>query len=55
MVISYMWILETNTGATWRSGYLRLVSYRIVIVCIEITDRREGGNYLWSCLCLYCM
>ena len=24
MVISYVWVLETNTGATWRTGYLRL-------------------------------
>lgn len=22
---SYLWVLETNTGATWRTGYLRLV------------------------------
>jgi hypothetical protein len=26
MVITYFWILETTTGATWRSGYLRIVS-----------------------------
>jgi len=25
MVISYVWVLETNTGATWRVGILRLV------------------------------
>jgi len=25
MVVSYVWVLETNTGATWRTGYLRLV------------------------------
>ncbi|KZT66828.1 hypothetical protein DAEQUDRAFT_729793 [Daedalea quercina L-15889] len=25
MVISYVWVLETSTGATWRVGYLRLV------------------------------
>lgn len=24
MVISYVWVLETSTGATWRTGYLRL-------------------------------
>lgn len=24
MVISYVWVLEINTGATWRTGYLRL-------------------------------
>ncbi|KAG1756228.1 uncharacterized protein EDB91DRAFT_1091325 [Suillus paluster] len=24
MIISYVWVLETNTGATWRVGYLRL-------------------------------
>ncbi|EGO29517.1 hypothetical protein SERLADRAFT_359518 [Serpula lacrymans var. lacrymans S7.9] len=25
MIISYVWVLETNTGATWRVGYLRLL------------------------------
>ncbi|EMD38705.1 hypothetical protein CERSUDRAFT_113885 [Gelatoporia subvermispora B] len=25
MTISYLWVLETNTGATWRTGYLRLI------------------------------
>ncbi|KAH9951443.1 hypothetical protein B0H21DRAFT_776136 [Amylocystis lapponica] len=25
MVISYLWVLETNTGATWRHGYLRIL------------------------------
>ncbi|KAI0075450.1 hypothetical protein K474DRAFT_1646442 [Panus rudis PR-1116 ss-1] len=25
MVISYLWVLETNTGATWRTGYLRIL------------------------------
>jgi len=24
MIISFVWVLETNTGATWRVGYLRL-------------------------------
>ncbi|GLB35274.1 putative fusaric acid resistance protein-like [Lyophyllum shimeji] len=24
MLISFLWVLETNTGATWRVGYLRL-------------------------------
>lgn len=24
MVVSYVWVLETSTGATWRTGYLRL-------------------------------
>ena len=24
--LSYLWVLETNTGATWRTGYLRIVS-----------------------------
>ncbi|KAK7689181.1 hypothetical protein QCA50_007872 [Cerrena zonata] len=23
--ISYLWVLETNTGATWRTGYLRIL------------------------------
>ncbi|GJE97050.1 Fusaric acid resistance protein-like [Phanerochaete sordida] len=25
MVISYLWVLETNIGATWRIGYLRIL------------------------------
>ena len=25
MVISYVWVLETNTGATWRVSSLRIV------------------------------
>ncbi|KAI0688742.1 hypothetical protein BC835DRAFT_1407984 [Cytidiella melzeri] len=25
MTISYLWVLETNTGATWRTGYLRIL------------------------------
>lgn len=25
LIASYVWVLETNTGATWRTGYLRLV------------------------------
>ena len=24
-IVSYLWVLETNTGATWRTGYLRIV------------------------------
>ncbi|KDQ53035.1 hypothetical protein JAAARDRAFT_61594 [Jaapia argillacea MUCL 33604] len=24
MTVSYVWVLETNTGATWRVGYLRI-------------------------------
>jgi len=27
MIISYVWVLETNTGATWRVGYLRLARF----------------------------
>lgn len=27
---SYLWVLETNTGATWRTGYLRIVSKSFV-------------------------
>jgi hypothetical protein len=25
MIISYVWVLETNSGATWRVAYLRIV------------------------------
>ncbi|KAF8837834.1 hypothetical protein BDN67DRAFT_997945 [Paxillus ammoniavirescens] len=41
IIISFVWVLETNTGATWRIGYLRLsgtilgaiYSYITVLVC----------------------
>jgi hypothetical protein len=31
MIISYVWVLETSTGATWRVGYLRLVSLVLIL------------------------
>jgi hypothetical protein len=30
MIISYVWVLETNTGATWRVAYLRTVRLGLV-------------------------
>jgi hypothetical protein len=30
MIISYVWVLETNTGATWRVAYLRTVHLGLV-------------------------
>ncbi|KAL0947218.1 hypothetical protein HGRIS_013335 [Hohenbuehelia grisea] len=32
MIISFVWVLETNTGATWRVGYLRIAG--TIIGCI---------------------
>lgn len=34
MTISYLWVLETNTGATWRTGYLRIVSPTLVLLLL---------------------
>jgi hypothetical protein len=31
MIISYVWVLETNTGATWRVAYLRIVRLNPII------------------------
>lgn len=55
MTISYVWVLETNTGATWRVGYLRLVSPNATFgmhaaVFIHATIVRD---YSRSHLCLY--
>jgi hypothetical protein len=36
MVVSYVWVLETNTGATYQIGYLRLVCAQLFdLVAIE--------------------
>jgi hypothetical protein len=32
MIISYVWVLETNTGATWRVSSLRIVRIDPVLV-----------------------
>ncbi|KZT03579.1 uncharacterized protein LAESUDRAFT_659459 [Laetiporus sulphureus 93-53] len=37
MAISYVWVLETNTGATWRMGYLRLVGTTLAAIYAYIT------------------
>ena len=31
MIISYVWVLETNTGATWRVAYLRIVRLNSIV------------------------
>ncbi|KDQ59407.1 hypothetical protein JAAARDRAFT_32964 [Jaapia argillacea MUCL 33604] len=41
MIVSYVWVLETNTGATWRVGYLRIsgtivgaiYAYMVWVIC----------------------
>jgi hypothetical protein len=52
MIISYVWVLETSTGATWRVGYLRLVSPVLILnaVLIHVMIVRD---YFRSYLCLY--
>ncbi|KAI0317762.1 hypothetical protein OF83DRAFT_1186763 [Amylostereum chailletii] len=37
MVISYVWVLQTNTGATWRIGYLRISGTIIGAIYAYIT------------------
>ncbi|TBU28948.1 hypothetical protein BD311DRAFT_307591 [Dichomitus squalens] len=37
MTISYLWVLETNTGATWRTGYLRLFGTLLGAVYAYVT------------------
>ncbi|TFK55317.1 hypothetical protein OE88DRAFT_1780799 [Heliocybe sulcata] len=37
MLITYIWVLETNTGATWRVGYLRISGTIIGAVYAYIT------------------
>ncbi|PCH39251.1 hypothetical protein WOLCODRAFT_167862 [Wolfiporia cocos MD-104 SS10] len=37
MVISYVWVLETNTGATWRAGYLRLAGTVLAAIYAYVT------------------
>lgn len=36
-LLSYVWVLETNTGATWRVGYLRLSGTVIGMIYAYIT------------------
>lgn len=31
MIISYVWVLETNTGATWRVASLRIVRPNLMV------------------------
>lgn len=31
MIISYVWVLETNTGATWRVASLRIVRLDLMV------------------------
>ncbi len=54
-VLSYLWVLETNTGATWRAGYLRIVSRTDPHIAFKIDI--AGGvawNHLWGHLRVYC-
>ncbi|KAI0262972.1 hypothetical protein BC834DRAFT_1027888 [Gloeopeniophorella convolvens] len=37
MIISYVWVLETNTGATWRVAYLRIAGTILGAVYAYIT------------------
>ncbi|KAG1832744.1 hypothetical protein EV424DRAFT_1469474 [Suillus variegatus] len=44
MIISYVWVLETNTGATWRVGYLRLSGTILGAIYAYITWAICGRN-----------
>ncbi|KAG1883151.1 hypothetical protein F4604DRAFT_1741037 [Suillus subluteus] len=44
MIISYVWVLETNTGATWRVGYLRLSGTILGAIYAYITWAICGKN-----------
>ncbi|KAH9946389.1 uncharacterized protein BXZ73DRAFT_37522 [Epithele typhae] len=44
MTISYLWVLETNTGATWRTGYLRLVGTLLGATYAYVTALICGTN-----------
>ncbi|KAH7881894.1 Fusaric acid resistance protein family-domain-containing protein [Phlebopus sp. FC_14] len=44
MIISYVWVLETNTGATWRVGYLRLLGTILGAIYAYITSLVCGQN-----------
>ena len=44
MVISYVWVLETNTGATWRTGYLRLAGTIIGAIYAYLCCLIAGTN-----------
>ncbi|KAG2349332.1 hypothetical protein BDR05DRAFT_979574 [Suillus weaverae] len=44
MIISYVWVLETNTGATWRVGYLRLSGTILGAIYAYITWAVCGRN-----------
>jgi hypothetical protein len=52
MIISYVWVLETNTGATWRVASLRIVRLDLVvesfthIVCL-------GWYYIGGPVCVH--
>lgn len=35
MIISYVWVLETNTGATWRVSSLRIVCIIPMVVSLS--------------------
>ncbi|KAI0637282.1 hypothetical protein C8Q77DRAFT_1050225 [Trametes polyzona] len=44
MTISYLWVLETNTGATWRTGYLRLFGTLLGAVYSYVASIIVGTN-----------
>ncbi|KAI0646763.1 hypothetical protein C8Q79DRAFT_907394 [Trametes meyenii] len=44
MTISYLWVLETNTGATWRTGYLRLIGTVLGAVYAYVASIIVGTN-----------
>lgn len=50
-VISYLWVLETNTGATWRTGYLRIVRLDATAYWpCPLMDLRSSGPSVLPCM-----
>lgn len=52
---SYLWVLETNTGATWRTGYLRLVSFENNDFHLYqfLISAYIAWDVLWCTVCIY--
>lgn len=53
MIISYVWVLETNTGATWRLAYLRIVRFDLIIEPFSHTLSLDW-HYIGSCVRIPC-
>jgi hypothetical protein len=50
MIISYVWVLETNTGATWRVSSLRIVRIDPVVVSLSPILLPRLEHYWGPCM-----